>query len=293
MKFKSFYLLEHFYAEGGKALPNVIPIDQKFVAATLKDIQKKILTPIQLKKRGIDWEVIGSAGKKAVASGDLDIAINIISLMKNKKVKKTEDVIPFLQSIIKKNGLKFTLLQGINLLSLAFPVNGAPDQFVQVDLMPTENIDFTIWTNWSPTETESRFKNLGLYRTELLKSVIRSVKNKVVKQFESGETKEVERLFLNVEKGLGKKRISFLGKKELPIKAGMVVDRKFLTKVPIEIIKLIFGPRARLEDTNSFETIWALVTANDFPFKDKIGAIKKDVAKEYEKRHVPIPEEVL
>jgi hypothetical protein len=288
MRFKEVY--QHL-TEGGNAV-EAVPIEQKNIPATLKDLQKQILTPLKLNKRGEDWEVLGSAGKKSAPSGDLDIAVNLLSLLKNPGLKDQNDVIKYVESFTKKKGLQVTVSHGIGVVSFSFPINGQ-DGEVQVDLMITDDMGFTTWAYFSPSDTESRFKKMGFYRGMLLSTVISTVGTKVTKKFDdSDDAQELEQMFLDFSKGFGKKLTSFVGKSGKKVKTGKVLNREFISKVPQEIVEIIFGKGSSLATTNSFESIMTALNAPGFPFKKAIPEIKKKVKDTLVRMGLPVPEEL-
>ena len=284
MKFKKQY--DNLF-EGGNAVQNVGPIEQKFVKATLNGIDKEILSKIGLKKQGPDWALLGSIGKKSVASGDIDIAINTHSILKNNpKVTTTEDIIPFIEKIMKKRGGDFTLSKGIGVFSLAFPIIGDKDKAVQLDLMITNNMDFTTWSYWSPRETETKYKKMGFYRNLILSAIASEGEKEVLKD------KTIKKTYFDFSKGLGTKIVSFKSKLGKAIKNPLTLSRKITLTVPEEITKKLLGKSATIADTNSFESIFARMSHKDFPFKSKIKNIKKNLKDGFERLGLPVPEEL-
>jgi hypothetical protein len=292
MRFKQFYNKDiDTLMEGGNAIKHVVPIEQVYVKDTLKNIEKILLSKMGLHKRGIDWEVLGSVGKKKTASGDIDLAINTLSLLKNKEIKTTKDILPFLEKIVKNNKLEYVVSSGIGVISMSFPISGY-DGYVQLDLMLTDNMDYTTWAYWSPSESESRFKKMGFYRNLLMSTILSEIQKKVLKTTPKGETEEVEKLFWDLSKGVGKKITSFKGKTGSLVKGGTVVKRENITLVPDEILKIMFGPNATRNDANSFETLWKKVISPDFQYKDKINDIKKSAKETFIKQGLPVPTEL-
>ena len=288
MRFKEVYQLIY---EGGNAV-DAIPIEQKNIPATLKSLQKQILSPLKLDKQGPDWQLLGSAGKKTAPSGDLDIAVNLLSLLKNPNLKDQNDVIKYVEAFCKKKGLQVTVSAGIGVVSFSFPIVGQEGE-VQVDLMITDNMEFTTWAYFSPSDTESRFKKMGFFRGILLSTVISTIGTKVTKTFDgTDDAQELEQLFLDFSKGYGKKLTSFVGKSGKKVKSGKVLDREFISKVPLEIVTQVFGPGSSLTTTISFETIMLALNSPSFKFKKAIPEIKKKVKDTLVRMGLPIPEEL-
>lgn len=292
MNFKNFYF-ENIISEDGKLLsktfPNVISIEQKYISKTLQLLEKTLLKSLGLKTN--DWKVLGSVGKKAAPSGDIDIAIDVKEIIKNKNVKSVNDVFPYIERIIKRKRLDFVYIRGLNIVSVSFPIVGVKNKFVQVDLMPTDNLDFTNWVYWSPKETETKYKKMGLYRTELLKAIADQIDRKVLKKFPDGQEKEINKFVLNSNLGFYRKTTSFMGKKGLPIKKGEILKRTKPIKDPQKIVKIILGKDATIEDTNSFESIYSIMKSKTFPYKNKVKDIKEKFNSVMIRKGLPIPEE--
>lgn len=291
---KSFkqYIKESMILEGGNAVADVGPLPQKDVPVVLGNIEKDILNPLGLTKRGVDWETLGSLGKKKGDSGDIDIVINMLSLISNnKEVKTFDDVIPFIKKVLDKNGLPYKHSVGIGVLSMAYPV---PDRElgVQTDLMVTDNMDFSTWAFWSANESETRFKKMGLYRNTLLQSIASEMKKEIIDQFDDGTPKEVKKYVFALDKGVYNKVSSYVGKKGQPVKTAKVLFRGEPNTNVEEIIELLLGKGATREDTNTFETVWAKMQSPSFPYKSKMGAIKKYAINDLTRKKMPIPSEL-
>jgi hypothetical protein len=302
MRFKDFYFEESqetgssfLVNEGGNAFHNTTAIPQSNIPNTLKDLQVEVLDKIGLTQRGNDWELLGSAMKKEDHSGDIDVAINVLSLFEKfpDELNSLDQVFDFLQK--KLSDLKYDTkaMKGFNIFSIAFPINGLKDQYVQIDLMPTDNMDLIKWSYWSPKSTESRFKKMGLYRNILMSAIATEINRKVLSNFPDGDVKEMEKFAMSLEKGLIKKVDSWEGKKgKLTNPRDIKELKSVISNVPEEIVKILLGPTATIEDTNSFESIYNKIMSKDFPYKDKINDIKAKAKDSYENLKLPVPEEL-
>jgi len=280
-------------SEGGKAVAGVKPIPQKVIKDTIAKLEKDILSKIGLTKRGVDWELLGSAGKKSSDSGDLDIAVNTLSLIRNNKgLSSFGDLIAFLKEFLDKHEYTYNHMPGINVLSISFEQAGIDDAYVQVDLMPTDDIEFSKWAYWSPEENETKFKKMGLYRNNLLQSIAHESFTEILKQLDDGTPTEVKHVLYSFDKGLYTRVSSYIGKNNKILKNPVVLSREKEIKDVPEIIKLLLGPNATVKDTNSFETIWKIMKSPKFIHKDKLPQIVKYAIKDLERKEMPIPEEL-
>jgi len=266
---------------GGKALDGVVKINQTDIPATVKDLENKILNKLGKLKRGIDWDLGGSALKKSTPSGDLDIIINQ-HLLKTKGKSELD----YLAYIAKLHGLAYKIFKGLGVVSVAFPIHKSKDK-VQLDLMPTDNIEFTKWSYFSPYERETKFKEkMGTYRTEFLKAIASECQKEIINNF------TIRRLTLSPDRGLSRKTFSYVGKKGNMLKNPVEINGKLVSKDPNKIIKILLGSKATIKDTISFETIYNKMNSDDFPYKDKIDVIKKNLIERYNERGMKIPEEL-
>jgi len=280
-----------FYYEGGNAVV-ASPIPQKFAKATVDAIDKQILQKLKLTTRGTDWETIGSLGKKKEDSGDIDIIVNVLAILKNNKsIETADDIIPFITKILNKEGLNFKYSKGLGVFSLQFPVVGQ-DSLVQLDLMMTDNMEFSSWVYWSPDSTESRFKKTGLYRNLLLASITSEMKKEIISSFDDGTPKEVKKYVLALDRGIYTKVLSFIGKKGQPVKSPKTLFKgEAITNVN-EILELLLGKGATTADTNSFETIYKRMHHTNFPYKNKLQNIKDYARNAFVGKGMPVPEEL-
>ncbi|MEM4260963.1 MAG: hypothetical protein QXG00_07015 [Candidatus Woesearchaeota archaeon] len=284
MKFIDFY----YILEGGKALSGTSKIEQKDIPDTLKDLEFLVLKKLGNLKKGETWDLGGSALKKSSPSGDLDIIID-----QNAIDTKGQPVLDYLYDVVNRLGLQSVLMRGLGIVSVAFPIHGT-DRKVQIDLMPTDNFEFTKWSYHSPYEKETRFKtNMGTYRTELLKAIAAEIEKEVIDKFPTEEPKTVKRLALSSDKGLSRKIISYAGKKNNILKNPIDIEKTLISKDPNEIIKILLGPNTTKEDTQSFETIYKKMMSPDFPYKDKIPQIKKNYINRLKEKNLEIPGEFL
>ena len=278
--------------EGGNAVPDVGPIPQKDVPMVLKNIENEILKPLGLKNRGVDWETLGSLGKKKSDSGDIDIVINMLSLIKyNKEVETFDEVLPFIMKVMDKGGLPYKHSKGIGVLSMAYPVPDR-DLGVQTDIMVTDNMDFSTWSYWSAEESETRFKKMGLYRNLLLQAIASEMKKEIVSTFDDGTPKEVKKMVFTLDKGVYTKVSTYLGKKGKPIKNPKTLFRSEPLTVVDEIIELLLGKGATRADTNTYETIWKRMQSSSFPYKSSLSDIKAYAIKDLIRKKMPIPSEL-
>lgn len=302
MKFKKFLSEQRVLTEGGNAVKMSSRINQENAQATLDDIAKRLLPKLGLKVS--DTASLGSTGKKnkGSSSGDIDLALDIKALMRNKKLDTMDDVFNFLMKQSKPLTKELADLRSLGLISLAWPIaNGTdpekyqPDEYVQLDLMPTDNLDWVAWSFYSPAEWESQWK--GLYRNQILISIAKFLGFKITKKMEDKDGKmtdaEWSRHFFDMSQGLMSGKQSRVGKKGV-VKGYKTIEKQVVAKDPQSVLDLMFGKGAYTPgEILTWDDAFKAVTSPKFPHKKSLKKILKmtyDGIKNLKK--MPIPKEL-
>lgn len=285
-----------FLTEGGNAISFASRINQTNVKETLEDIYDIVFPELKLNKTDkTAYVVLGSAGKKKDndSSGDLDIAISINHIKKEFNLKSDEDVIKKISDVVKKvsttiqkNSDKksetfYKLMPGLMTFSLAFPIHNTnkkqDNEYVQVDFMPSDNIDLVGWAMSSPHHTESSTK--GLVRNELFQSMIKYSDMKSTLD-DDGEPLEVKRYYFNPKSGLYYvTQTRKIGKSGKPIKGLQITDKKLITSNKDKIMEFLFGSGIKALDVMTFEQLWTLFKSKKFKFPSKRKEIEESFRK--------------
>lgn len=290
MELKGFKTLDQFLNEGGNAV-TARPMNQEETKAVYDYTQKKIFPLLGLDGEGIDAAVIGSYGKKpaSMLSGDVDVAVSADVIAAKNEIS-FKDLLGFIDSTLKKKGYETAVSKGFNQVSVSIQIPGTND-YGQVDLMLSTNLDWSRFMYHSPNFIEAESKYKGLYRNILLMSIISESKRKIEKETDAGEAEEYSQYAVRMESGVFKVRKTFLGKSgKLTKTAKLLHDYdKFITNTPEGIVELAFGKNVVPGDIMTFESIWAKFMAKDFKHKD----IREKIAKKFYGgiRRFPIPTE--
>ena len=270
---------------GGNAIKNSVSIKKEFIGPTLDYIYTQFLPKIKLSKN--DTRVLGSVGKKPV-SGDIDIAIDFRKIIINNNL--AEDYIGFFMYQAAGVFPEVIRMKGINVISVACPIIGfKTDEFVQVDFMLTDDLEFTEFAYYSPSQLESKYK--GLYRNILLYEILKAVGFKIIKEI-NGNPREWESYNFNINKGLMKRVQSIEGKKGILSKAKTIKEVP-VTKDPETILEIAFGDKVKdVAEINTFEKLYDLIRTLKLPFSDKLPEIFKNTANGIHSLGYPIPEEL-
>jgi len=297
MSIKTF---KSFINEGGNAVKDsrIGRINQENVEGTMNDIYKKVLPLLNITKK--DTGNLGSTGKKLPggSSGDVDLAIDIHAVLRNNKnIKNVDDLFDKLVSIAKSLHMEYKDMRQMGLVSIGFPIHNTDGKqegkLVQLDFMPTENLEYSKWAYYSPAEWESKWK--GLYRNEVFYAIAKYMSFKVLKKAMDKEGKEVpvewERNFFDLSKGLLKGTQTRMGKKG-PVKTVKTISKEMVSMDAQEIVTMLFGPNYKPSDILTWEDIMKAIKSPKFIYKKNLPKIIKMVQDGISKKGYPVPEDL-
>ena len=269
-----------------QAIKNSLPILTPYAVNISNIISKKLKEELN-----IESCTLGSLGKKPdyAESGDIDIAINyefntenknkIISFIKKNFSNYNEPEI-YISSGFKIISFGYNYLnydtynsnmnnKDTNFLDTTLIDDKDLLQIVQVDLMFSNNLEYTQFMYHSPNyrNLESNFK--GLYRTNLLTFIAGRKPTNILDIYDDkGNLTDYWKYTLTYDNGLVLTHKSYKGKKGLLKNPHTVKeDTKFITNNISEIIKLILGNEGTVEDTNSFESLINYIFSDKYIYK--------------------------
>lgn len=283
--------------EGGNAIKSSSRINQENVAATLADIEKRLLPLLNVSVSGT--ANLGSTGKKAPgdSSGDIDLGISVQELTVNNGLKTPQELYDFVYTVANKMSDEVKDMRSIGLISLAWPIANVDSkqegEFVQLDLMIVDSIDWAKWAYYAPAYNESPYK--GLYRNELLYAVARFMDYTVIHRAmdDSGQEVDAEwkRNFFDLGKGILTGTQTRMGKKGI-VKAVKTLNKEIVSADPREAVKMLFGPHATPNDVLTWEDTFRAVMSNDFPYKNNRPEILQMTKQGILNKGYPIPPEL-
>lgn len=275
------YIFENYITEGGHAVSGT-PMTQPQARAVYNDVSKKFLPKLGLSEDGVDFCALGSFGKKAdeQTSGDIDIAVSI-DVIATKNNISVEEVEQFIQDKCNEEKIDYVYGKGIHVISLSWPIPDT-ENYGQVDIMPTTSMDFSKWMYYAPDFRVAESKYKGLYRNQLIMSILKWADQKVLSKNEKDEVIEYERYALRLNSGLARTRRSFMGKKGELVKTEHALKEyeKQVTNVPDEIVKIAFGDNVAAKDVMTFEQAYELFMSPTFPWKENREKVVKSLLKE-------------
>lgn len=251
-----------FLFEGGNAIKSASGVPAKIAPILANDIAKKLSDSL-----GVKTAVYGSVGKKAEGQthGDLDIGIEMEYNEEN--IQKVKDAVRknFGEHVVEEYESK-----GIKLFSFGYEYEYAGSKLVaQVDCMLSKDVSLGTFIYYSPNLAtgESTFK--GMFRTELLDTIISLHTIDTEKypveywgdEFDGlykGNVKTYWKYSFDRELGVVVKHKSFVSEKTgKPLKNAYTIkaDTKLYLNKPEDIVIFALGPEAKISDVNSFESI--------------------------------------
>ena len=165
----------------------------------------------------------------------------------------------------------------------------------QIDLMLTDNLNFSTFMYHSPDFTQAESKYKGLYRNILQQNILSNSRRETSKLTDKGEIEEYQSYVLRLNQGVVQVTKSFMGKKgNIITTTSLLHDQdKFVTNTPEVIAELAFGPDVPISEIMTFEDIWRHTTDSKFIHHDKLNAILKDFKVRLLGTKVPFPTECI
>lgn len=253
------FAVESIISESGHMFDDTTRINQENVKQTLTDIYSSVFPALKLQQKYT--ALLGSAGKKkpGQSSGDIDVAIDFTKA----HFSSIDDFLDKAENVAKSLNIQSRVFKPLNLCSYRWPIANVdgkqPDQFVQVDLLPTDKLEMLRWGMYSPSEEEYSYK--GACRNQLISAIARHFKTIVTQKYVDANGNEqpfewIRYSFIPNE-GLFQVSYSKRGKIEGKIlKNPKKLDKKLVSNDPEKIAKFIFGKGTKSSDILTCDDVW-------------------------------------
>jgi len=303
MRLKNFVEFKNV-SEGGKAIKSARPIRQDEAAKTIENIKEVLLPLLDLDsyKEGKDYIFIGSTGKKKNpedTSGDIDLGFNG-NYFATKNGITFKECSKTLMNMLKPELPKLlgfepemNNLAGLNILSIAWPIAGdANDGFVQLDLMPLQNMDWAKFIYYSPDYRADESQWKSAHRNWLLSAAL-VARREILARDEQGEVLDYKTPALILPSGLYLHTKSFRGKLKPRLKNAQKIEgtEEFITDDPQEFIDYALGTGYTENDVKTFEKVLNIMTSPSFKYKEFLPQIKEKFIELLNRTGLPIPPE--
>ena len=271
---------------GGKALKTVGRIHKEEMETTYEVLREHIYQALGL--------VIGEyvpCGSFLVreSCGDIDIAFDVNVAMRRLGLDK--------EGITKRlNDLYVTLPEyhyskGLDIHSIPFPIfdkdGKRTDRYVQVDLMPVENVGMAQWGMMTDGDTPWK----SATRNGLLRAIAK-YKDTVVHTNEDGSVISFDRLYFDQRHGLFRMTRSYEGKNGRINKTAKTIEKKLVTNDPEEILFILLDVIDVRQSFRNVMDVWTLIYDPEHPIFDRIDFIVKEYIDEMEREGFDYPSEI-
>ena len=271
---------------GGKALKTVGRIHKEEMETTYEVLREHLYQALGL--------VIGEyvpCGSFLVreSCGDIDIAFDVNVAMRRLGLDK--------EGITKRlNDLYVTLPEyhyskGLDIHSIPFPIfdkdGKRTERYVQVDLMPVENVGMAQWGMMTDGNTPWK----SATRNGLLRAIAK-YKDIVVHTNEDGTVLSFDRYYFDQRHGLFKMTRSYEGKNGRINKTAKTIEKKLVTNDPEEILFILLDVIDVRQSFRNVMDVWTLIYDPEHPIFEKIEFIVKEYIDEMNRDGFDYPSEI-
>ena len=271
---------------GGKALKTVGRIHKDEMETTYEVLREHLYQALGL--------VIGEyvpCGSFLVreSCGDIDIAFDVNVAMERLGLDK--------EGITKRLNVLYVTLpeyaysKGLDIHSIPFPIfdkdGKRTERYVQVDLMPVENVGMAQWGMM--TDGNTPWKSAA--RNGLLRAIAK-YKDIVVHTNEDGTVLSFDRYYFDQRHGLFKMTRSYEGKNGRINKTAKTIEKKLVTNDPEEILYILLDVIDVRQSFRNVMDVWTLIYDPEHPIFDKIEFIVKEYIDEMNRDGFDYPSEI-
>ena len=272
-------------ATGGRAVPGVIALAQRHAHTTVLTLETDIIRCLNLQWSNI--KCLGSAGRRKNpddTSGDIDLAIQLDAIGKSK-----DEALDTLEGYAIKQNLVYHRMNGLGIVSVAWPISGQSGKFVQADLMVVEDLKWVKWAMYSPDYRKDESQYKSGHRNWLIAAICNETK-RVTNYWNGKESEWTALVFIwhDCAKLVNKTMIGVNGDFLMHPKK---MSEKIYTRDPAEFVKFLFGKDYSPNDLLTYEDVRE---ALDQPkFNNNRRRILQNFVKFVEKASLPVPEDAI
>lgn len=273
---------------GGKALKNVVRIRKEEMLPTLQILQEHLYQVLGLTLQNKDYCTCGSFLVRE-SCGDIDIAFDINKAMEN--LRMTRDEITERLNKLYVNLPEYNYSKGLDIHSIPFPIfdkdGKRTDKYVQVDLMPVENVGMAHWGMFTDGNTPWK----SATRNGLLRAIAK-FRDTVVHTNEDGTILSFDRYYFDQRHGLFRMVRSYEGKDGRINKTPKTIEKKLVTNDPEEILFILLDVIDVRHSFRNVMDVWSLISDPEHPLFDRIEFIVKEYIDEMNRDGFDYPSEI-
>lgn len=307
-KYTNYKQIYSIICEGGNAIDGVSEILKQNIKPTLTDLQKNVFNKIGISSNR--WTTVGSTGKKD-KSGDLDLAVEYSVLSQLYPKIDKDDQQALLERFVVDLKFQDNVIDPVILggqIHFGYPIVNQSTENVQIDIIPTNNLQWTKFRYYGPTPDESKYK--GAHRSYLLRSLIRNISiekaDNLDPQDDVPHTNRYGQTYPSIKykylkfgnDGIWRAVKTYRGKRgKIVLIPQKVEDESYmLTDNFQEALDIIFTKgKYKQSQFLYFEPIWNIIISNQFEYPDCRKNIIEDFISQIEQDTDPaikIPDEV-
>lgn len=276
---------------GGKATKG-IPIPGEYSKEMYENISNEIIKLFQLSSN--DVIPLGSTGKRPNGQycGDIDMAIDGTPIGNNFKLEQNK-IQNFVADTLREKYENVNNNRGLCVVSFSYPIPNTNDNG-QVDIMLSYNIPMTNFYYYSPDFTKNESKYKGIYRNQLLFSILSQMNTKDPDTyFKDGSVKSFTKYSLTAQLGLFKQTKTYEGKNGKLKNPKIIKDKnQYITSDPVKIVEYIFGNGCNTKNIDTFEKLYHIICSDECIHSVKLKRILKNFKNSIIRLRLPIPIEL-
>lgn len=228
---------------------------------------------------------LGSAGRRKNpddTSGDIDIAILRSSLGKDKS-----SVLTKLEDFAIGKGYEYHRMEGLGILSIAYPIVGQDGSFVQVDLMCIENLNWVRWAMYSPDYRTDESQYKGGHRNWLIAAICNEHKKPMV--IRDGVNITWDSLIFSWSDCAKWVKKTLKGERSDLLKNPKKLSETIYTRSPSVFVKFLFGDSYKPSDLLTYEDVRRAL--DDTRFDHNRKKILDNFVKFLKRADLPVPDD--
>lgn len=258
---------------GGNALQGTVRINQCNSNVTLKKIYAEFS---RFLPEGTKMAALGSIDKKRYndTSGDIDMA-----------VEATWDEVLM---AVKMSHRVYREMKSVGIIFVEFPIGNSQcnqaGQYVQLDLMVVDNIEYAKWAYHSPCYWESQWS--GLYRNRVNFNIAKYC------QLSYEDDNTWTRYWITHQDGLMWGRQTNISPKTGKVgkTIHLVGQKNYITKDPDKIVSFLYGTQYKANDILTFEQALNALMESSSYHGDRLPQILKGIKQSILDKGVPVPD---
>lgn len=276
-------LLESSHEDDEDSNYNTIGLSQDKINKIKEILLEKLPNLLLIEKSDIDF--IGSAGFKEneELSYNLDMIIDLNSIIEKNNIENKTNILEFIKNQLKRLNLDSKINEEDRIIECFWKLEEG--ESFSILIKPTKSFETAKY--FRKKLNESNFNNK--YREVFLQAIAKYSDRKIKEYFRIDSPKAYLIRQLDPEKGLYEMERSFIGRHGTLKKSKIIsASKKLISNDPRKIMEMLIGIKEseRLEDFDTFESLFKKFVSEDFPYPKKRRRIFYEFKTMVEKRNL-------